>query len=375
MMPRILMVIHQFRPVASGAELQAERLAQKLVGLGHEVGVLTQLRDAQSATYEKLNGITVHRVDFPLSYWTHRDIGKQLKFLINNRHTYDIIHSHQCFNHAVLGTVVAKWFGKKSILKIACAGDVGDLSVFSRFKGFKWVLKVLRQTDATIAISREVEKELKAYGLPEPRVHRIPNGVDTEQFKRFKPFPERSKNTFILIGRRTPQKGIDVALKALKLLSAKGINEEKIILKLYGLDFPEHDYKTMAAELGVLHMVQFLCHTDSIKESYQDAHCLILPSRTEGLSNVLLEAMSFEMPVIATGISGTVDVVDHEKDGIVIQPDDPEALANAMEFIIKNPEKSYHLGKNARQKVIENFSLDETARRYSELYQRLKYHA
>ncbi len=374
MPPRILMVIHQFRPIASGAELQAERLAQKLVELGHEVGVLTQLRDLQSAPYEKINGITVHRVDFPLSYWPHRDIGNQFRFLLKNRHTYDIIHSHQCFNHAVIGTVVSRWLGKKSIIKIACAGDIGDLGVFSGFKGFKWVQKVLHQTDAIIAISREVEKELYGYGFPPNRVFRIPNGVDTNQFKRSRAFPDRSTLSFILIGRRTPQKGIDIALKALKLLSARGINEEKISLRLYGLDYPEYDYQSMAAKTGVLPMVQFLSHTGSIKESYQDAHCLILPSRAEGLSNVLLEAMSFEMPVIATGISGTVDVVSHEKNGIIIQPEDPEALASAMEFIVKNPEKSYHMGVEARQKVVEEFSLDETAARYSELYNRLTCH-
>jgi glycosyltransferase involved in cell wall biosynthesis len=85
--------------------------------------------------------------------------------------------------------------------------------------------------------------------------------------------------------------------------------------------------------------------------------------------------MAFEMPVIATRISGTVDVIDHEKDGILIPPEDPEALANAMEFIIKNPEKSYQLGKSARRKVVEEFSLDEIANRYSELYHKLKYHA
>jgi glycosyltransferase involved in cell wall biosynthesis len=369
------MVIHQFRPVASGAELQAERLAGKLVERGHKVSVLTQKRDERSLSYEVIDGITVHRVAFPLSYWPNKEIGKQLRFLVQRRNTYDIIHSHQCFNHAVIGTVVSQWFGKKSILKIACAGDVGDLRVFSKFKGFKRVLKVLHKTDAVIAISREVEKELHAYGFPPDHIQRIPNGVDARQFERKRPFPERSKITFILMGRRSPQKGIDITFKALKMLSQKGINEEKIELKLYGIDYPEYDYQSMAAELGILPIVQFLSHTDEIKEVYHKAHCLLLPSRAEGLSNVLLETMAFEMPVIATRISGTVDVIDHEKDGILIPPEDPEALANAMEFVIKNPEKSYHLGKSARRKVVGEFSLDEIATRYSELYHKLTNHA
>ncbi|MCX5896314.1 MAG: hypothetical protein NTZ51_10850 [Proteobacteria bacterium] len=82
MLPRVLMVIHQFRPIASGAEMQVERLAGKLIGLGHQVAVLTQRRVPQSLPLEIINGISVHRVDFPLSYWTYRDIGKQFRFLI-----------------------------------------------------------------------------------------------------------------------------------------------------------------------------------------------------------------------------------------------------------------------------------------------------
>ena len=183
MLPRVLMVIHQFRPIASGAEMQVERLAGKLVRLGHQVAVLTQRRVPTSLPFEMLNGIAVHRVDFPLSYWTYRDIGKQFRFLIKNRQTYDIIHSHQCFNHAVIDTMAAQWLGKKSILKIACAGEVGDLNVFSQFRGFNLVQNILHQTDALIAISAEIEKELQDYGFPAEHIHRIPNGVDTDEFK------------------------------------------------------------------------------------------------------------------------------------------------------------------------------------------------
>jgi glycosyltransferase involved in cell wall biosynthesis len=81
--------------------------------------------------------------------------------------------------------------------------------------------------------------------------------------------------------------------------------------------------------------------------------------------------MSLELPVIATSISGTVDVIEHDKNGILIPPESSEALANAMEFIINRPEISSQLGKNGRQRIIDQFSLDEVARRYSELYHKL----
>jgi glycosyltransferase involved in cell wall biosynthesis len=372
MLPSVLMVIHQFRPIASGAEMQVERLAGKLVSLGHQVAVLTQLRHPASLPFEMLNGIAVHRVDFPLSYWTYRDIGKQFRFLVKNRHTYDIIHSHQCFNHAVVNTLAAQWLGKKSILKIACAGEVGDLRVFSQFRGFNLVQNILHQTDAVIAISAEIEKELHEYGFPAEHIYRIPNGVDTDEFKRRRPFPERSKIIFLLIGRRTPQKGVDIAFRAMQTLLQKGINN--LELRLYGLDYPEYDNRRMAQECGVQSAVRFYPYTENIHDVYHDAHCLLLPSRTEGLSNVLLEAMSLELPVIATRISGTVDVVEHEKSGILIASEDAEALAVSMEEAMKNPALTLRLGENARQRIIDKFSLDEVARNYSGLYQRLMEH-
>ena len=367
------MVIHQFRPIASGAEMQVERLGGNLVKLGHQAAVLTQRRVPQSLPFEIIHGISVHRVDFPLSYWTYRDIGKQFRFLVRNRHSYDIIHSHQCFNHAVVDALAARCFGKKSILKIACAGEVGDLNVFSQFRGFNLVQKILHQTDAVIAISTEIEKELQEYGFPAEHIYSIPNGVDADEFERRRPFPDRSKVIFLLIGRRTPQKGIDIAFRAIQSLLQKGM--VNIELRLYGLDYPEYDYRKMAQECGVQSVVRFYSHTDNIQDVYHDAHCLLLPSRTEGLSNVLLEAMSLELPVIATRISGTVDVVEHDRSGILIAPEDPEALAAAMMQVIKNPDRACRLGKNARQRIKEKFSLDSVARQYSNLYQDLMNHA
>jgi len=366
------MVIHHFRPISNGAEMQAERLAGKLVSLGHRVAVLTQLRNPDSLPFEMLNGIAVHRVDFPLSYWTYRDIGRQLRFLVKNRQTYDIIHSHQCFNHAVIDALAAQWLNKKSILKIACAGEVGDLNVFSRFRGFRKVQKILHQTDAVIAISAEIKKELQEYGFPAEHIYSIPNGVDTDEFERCRPFPDRSKVVFLLIGRRTPQKGIDIAFKAIQSLLQKGI--VNIELRLYGLDYPEYDYRKMAQECGVQSAVRFYSYIENIHDVYHDAHCLLLPSRAEGLSNVLLEAMSLELPVIATRISGTVDVVEHQKSGILIAPEDPEALAASMEQVMKSQEMAFQYGAKARQRIIDKFSLDEIARNYSRLYQRLMEH-
>src|SRR5450756_190513 len=251
MNPRGLMIIHQFRPVAAGAELQAERLAKKLVEIGHPMSVLTQLRTANTPTEEVMDGVTVHRLPFSLAYWVRRNgvIGT-FRYLVNNRRSYDVLHAHQAFGHAVVAVVAARLLRKRCIIKVACAGEYGDMNVFSRFEAFDRALKILHHADAVVAISSEVEQELLERGFSPERIVRIPNGVDTDYFKRTAPPPPRDPVRFVLVGRRHPQKGVDVALEAAKLLKDGGLGG-RFEIELYGADYPEFNYFEMAMQLGV----------------------------------------------------------------------------------------------------------------------------
>ncbi len=364
----VMMIILRFRPVASGAELQAERLACKLAGLGFPMKVLTERKDPTSLPYEVFQGVEIFRSDFPIAYCFHRDAVPTLRYLTKKLHTFDIIHNHQMLGHAMVSTLVARWLGKKNVIKLACAGTFGDLEVFSQFPYAKWGLQVLRLADAYVAVSREIEAELVHYGFDPERIHLIPNGVDLQEFSRTRPFPFNPRRRFILLGRRTPQKGIDSALKAVKILADKGL-ADSLELNLYGWDYSEWDYRQMARDLEVDRYVRFLPFEKNILEVYQEAYCLLLPSEGEGLSNVLLEAMALEMPVIASQVSGTVEVVDHQKDGLLVPPGSPEALARAMEVVLTKPELAFDWGRQARLKVQEYYSLEAVAQQYAQLYE------
>jgi glycosyltransferase involved in cell wall biosynthesis/SAM-dependent methyltransferase len=368
--PSVMMIISQFRPVASGAELQAERLAYKLADLGFPMQVLTQHRDPSSLLHEVFQGVEIHRGDFPLAYKLNHEAIPTLHYLIKKHHTFDILHNHQMWGHAVVATLVARWLGKKNIIKLACAGTFGDLEVFSQLRYAKWGLQIVQMADAIIAVSREIESELLQYGFAPEKIYLIPNGVDVQEFQRTRPIPDNPRRRFILLGRRTPQKGIDTALKAVKILADKGL-DGGLELNFYGWDYSEWDYRQMARDLGLEPYVHFLPFESEVLDVYQDAYCLLLPSVGEGLSNVLLEAMSLEMPVIASEVSGTVEVVDHQKNGLLIPPGAPEALADAMELFLSNPRLALNLGRQARLKVQEHYSLDAVAQKYAELYDQL----
>ena len=371
MKPRGMMIIHNFRPgPTGGAELQAERLSKRLVTLGHEMQVLTWLAVPNALSEETSDGVRIHRVDHHLPYWVTHDNTATFRYLVKNRGSYDVLHSHMAFGHSVVAVVAARTFGKKCIIKIACTGEYGDLAAFSTFPGFSKALVILRQADAVVAISRMVEKELISYGWPAERIVRIPNGVDTDYFQRVEPLSEGARTRFVLMGRRHPQKGIDTALRAARKLADQGLGD-KFEIKMYGADYPEHDYRALAHELGVENLVELLPFEADVLSAYRSAHCLLLPSRGEGMSNSLLEAMAMELAVITTHVSGTIDVVDDGQDALVVPPDAPDALARRMSDVILNRPLIRELGLRARAKVMSKFSLGSVARQYSELYQRL----
>lgn len=368
---RGLMIIHNFRPgPTGGAELQAERLAHKLVQLGHPMQVLTRLTVPEALPEEISHGVKIHRVDFPLPQYVTTEVENTFKFLVKHRHTFDILHVHMAYGHAVVAAVVARSFGKKCIIKIACLGEYGDMHNFSQYPRFNWGLEILHQADALIAISRDVEADLLRWGFPPQRIHRIPNGVDTAYFQPTPAGPTRPPVRFILMGRRHRQKGLDLALQAARVLREQGLSE-RFHISFYGAHYPEYDYEGMAQQLGVTDNVAFFPFQDKALEIYQTAHCLLLPSRGEGLSNALLEAMAMALPVVATQVSGTVDVVTDGEDGLLIPPESSEALAQAMATVIQQPNLALRLGQQARQKILRNFSLDSIARQYSEMYHTL----
>jgi glycosyltransferase involved in cell wall biosynthesis len=104
--------------------------------------------------------------------------------------------------------------------------------------------------------------------------------------------------------------------------------------------------------------------TDDTKHHYKDADVFIFPSEREGLSNVLLEAMSMELPIIATNIGGNIELIENKKTGLLFKTNDKESLFKAIDNIFKY----LSLGKNARESIIKSYALNIVVKRYKELY-------
>jgi glycosyltransferase involved in cell wall biosynthesis len=117
--------------------------------------------------------------------------------------------------------------------------------------------------------------------------------------------------------------------------------------------------------------VQFIGQVEDAARFLQASDLFILPSSTEGLSNSLLEAMSTGLPVLATSVGGTPDVIRHEVDGYLVPPDDQQALMQGVLRLLGDEKLRARLGKNGHHRILSNYSLDSVADRLGNLYMKL----
>jgi glycosyltransferase involved in cell wall biosynthesis len=110
---------------------------------------------------------------------------------------------------------------------------------------------------------------------------------------------------------------------------------------------------------------------DDVLVYLQAADLFVLPSRAEGLSNALLEAMAAGLPVVATRVGGTADVIISGENGLLVPPEDASALAEALTSLFQNTARKEELGCAARRTVETRYAISSVAACYLELYQRL----
>jgi colanic acid/amylovoran biosynthesis glycosyltransferase len=200
------------------------------------------------------------------------------------------------------------------------------------------------------------------------KVHVIHCGVDVEAFSP----PDRERREegplrVLTVGRQVQIKAQAMLLYALADLRERGLDVEVTMIG-HG---PKHDdLRRMAAELGVSDRVTLTgaIGQDEIRGYYRRADVFCLPSFAEGVPVVLMEAMAMELPVIATRVMGVPELVDHGVSGLVVPPAREDLLADAIEALLRDPERRREMGRAGRTKVADEFNLRTEAGRLREVY-------
>jgi len=197
------------------------------------------------------------------------------------------------------------------------------------------ITRALRSADAVVTVSEHLRRAVADLGVAAGKVHVIRRGVDLERFtpgnrddaRRTLGLPSNLA-VGLYVGRLARVKGVDVLLQACHLLRRRCPGFRMYII---GGGPEARQLQQICARLELNDCVRFLGAVDHAQLSswYRAADCMVLPSRSEGIPNVLLESISCGTPVVASDVGGISEVTDERLD-FLVRPGDPEALAAAM---------------------------------------------
>lgn len=220
-----------------------------------------------------------------------------------------------------------------------------------------------RLVDRYMAVSAAVRDRLVAdLGWPPSKIDVVRNGVPPGVARAAPPLPRQSLapdgEAIVLVpARLTGQKGQRHLLRA-----AAGIPGARLVFAGDGPDRPMLEAE--AAALGLDGRVVFLGHRSDVPSLLSIADVVVLPSLWEGLPLAVLEAMAAGRPVVATAVGGLREVITPGRDGLLVEPGCPAAIADAVNWLLADPARSLRMGEAARVAVEERFS---TARMCAEV--------
>jgi glycosyltransferase involved in cell wall biosynthesis len=243
--------------------------------------------------------------------------------------------------------------------------------------------------DCILVNAEAIRRWLAEQGCDEEKIVVIRNGLDLSRFdqpvdgaglRRELGISEAAPLVMVL-ARLTPQKGIEFFLQAAALVSRHFPEARFLIIGDAFLNtrrngVAERDIvyteslKQLAVRLGIGERVIFTGFRPDIPALLSQAAVSVLPSLSgEGLPNSLIESMAAGVPVVATRVGGTTEVIERDgEDGLLVAPQDPAALAGAIETILVNRELARYLGQEGKRRAIQRFSLERMVHRTEELY-------
>jgi glycosyltransferase involved in cell wall biosynthesis len=224
---------------------------------------------------------------------------------------------------------------------------------------------VYSRYERVVAVSKMAEETL-SHWLPQVRgkTLTIQNGVPIPAIaKDGGVVPTGRELQFLYAGRLLHKKGVDVLLRALSVMK-----RPNFALTIAGDGDQRQVLERMSADLHLSSRVRFLGVRHDLPELMRAADCLVMPSRWEGLPMVMLEAMALGLPVIATPVGGIPEVIEDGINGYLVPLEDTSALARRLDSIVENPGALPSIGRLARERIIEEYSVEKMAEKHWLLY-------
>ena len=282
------------------------------------------------------------------------------------RHKIDVLHVHWPFPHGIWSIAPKYLLG----VKVVAMSHGAELAMARNSSVIRGVLGwLLRRADTVCANSSHTAAEVaKVSGREDVNI--TPYGATVQQKGEEDALPQGSRleaavPTLLFCGRLIQRKGIDVLLKAMPQILAK----QKVKLVITGEGDRKSEWMELSKTLKLEQHVRFagFVSNEELADLYSNCTAYVHPAifddkgDTEGLGVVLIEALSYKKPVIASGVGGIVDVIKDGETGLLVQEKCPEQLAAAVQRVIDEPALSRKLGEQGYQHVRNFFDWDRIA--------------
>ena len=378
---RVLFWCHSFLPTIGGVELFAARLLPALRSRGYEITVLTAEADRVEASMNELEGVPIYRVPFHRAQTYGLDeattAGKQKLNLEQNfvkplfevrarvieilkAVSPDLVHLNSVYSDGFFYLTTVMFAPAPLLFSLHGDWPISSTSIVERnLTSAAWVTApsagVLAK--ATQLVNKIAERSsVVVHGAAPPVVAPSPLPID----------PPR----IVCVGRLSPEKGFDVAVKAF----ARVVHRFPRALLIIAGDGPERAaLEKQVDELKLSDRVKMVgwVAPDNVSSLLNTATQVVIPSRSEGFGLVALQAALVARPVVATRVGGLPEVVVNGETGLVVESENSKALAEAMVFLLTHPKHAARVGQAAQMRASELFSWERHVDAYDALYQRL----
>jgi glycosyltransferase involved in cell wall biosynthesis len=365
-------VVEPDKPGASGLSDITWNMARELTKLGDDVHIVAPY----SVDPEPCSGVTVHR--FPLPRPGYRNIVGHLRIVLGARRelvklgNLDFIHAPEYVSTGI----IAPTSSTPTVLttpgniyeRIASGANPFDPTMTALLKACAH--SSARRCLMIAAISQDMERWWRQTGASAERVEVIPHGVDTDVFHRSE-YAARELGlsadqiNLLYVGRLSPEKNVSLLIRAVGKLNDDAW-EPNFQLHLVGAGPQEEELRSLVTRLRLGTQVVFHGRLPlaDLPRWYSAADAVVLPSKSEGLPRVMLEAMACGTPFIGTRISGVVDHIRDGENGFIVAPDDEPALALRLRVVREQPLRARQIGRRGQEYVVRHLTWPLVVRRF-----------
>ena len=320
--------------------------------------------------------VQVHTYPLHGSFYSCRSILSQFRLMKDIRkRQFDVVHTYGWYPNVF--AIPASRLARRPTI-IASIRDAGAYMTKTKIRALKIVCRL---ADCVLANSSAGRNWLIEQGVKEQKIEVIPNGIVLP------PRPERASGLSPLrkefsipagtpvcacVGRLVSGKGIDFYLHAARIVLERGRDVRFLMI---GAGGPVENYRSelemLAQQLRLDQRVIFTGQRQDVPEILRDVDIVVHPSLTEGLSNVILEAMAASIPVVATRVGGNPELVEDGRTGFLVPVENAGEIANAICRLLDQPEMAHAFGERARRRVVDEFAIDRMLSKTEALYLRL----